>query len=483
MIHQKFAQFSTSILVAALILVSGFLILGQLNQSSLHPWDEAWYASISHNMIEKKDPFRMEFNHSNYWDHPPLGFYLESVSFLILDESAVAARVPQALLGIATVVLLFLIGKKMNGQIAGVIAAIVLLSARWFLFRTQTGNLDILLSFTQALVFYFAIKVKNKRDLYALWASFALSLLSKSIISITLAPLCLWASYEFLQKKRLHPKILLGPFFLAFLILSPWYIVNSYFFGIKFLLRNLFEIGLRNGSAEGISLQSVNQTIGYFHAAAHRWYKPFIFSLIASLPLYILKKNTRNKLLKLWLFLFLVSFPYFISSQAEIWHLIPILTPMSIFVAVIWTKLLQRTSLQLAFLIFIIAIAIISIRDYKQEFLFKQEGISEPEKISSLITDKSLKLYVTTDAYFPSMVYYANMNLPVGFLFENNFLNECRIHERQFQIIAEKDNWLNRILEERNIIAKTEDYLLIKFYKDQDCGNLFSKKDLPEGQQ
>ena len=46
------------------------LFFYKLGQSSLVSFDEAWYASISRNILQTGDLFNLTFNGKAYYDHP-----------------------------------------------------------------------------------------------------------------------------------------------------------------------------------------------------------------------------------------------------------------------------------------------------------------------------------------------------------------------------------------------------------------------------
>lgn len=74
MILFKQKRLLSAIELILLIAVFSFLFLYRLGFASLQSYDEAWYASISRNIIEKNNFFILKYNDQIYLDHPPAGF-------------------------------------------------------------------------------------------------------------------------------------------------------------------------------------------------------------------------------------------------------------------------------------------------------------------------------------------------------------------------------------------------------------------------
>lgn len=324
----NFIEKHKTALISLSIFILSLMVIGRnIGLTALHPWDEAWYAEIARNMVQSGDLLNMHQNGQIYWDHPPLGFYAIALSYKVLGVSEFSTRIPMVIFGSIAVVFAYLSGLKLKNHYIGIAAALIMLSTRWFLFRAQTGNLDALLIATQIAVFYFSINIKTNRQLYLLWFSYALALMSKSAISVTLAPLVLLSTFDYHRKYKLTLQSIVFSIYSFALPILPWYLYNYIIFGDKFLQRNIFTIGLRSGSASGVSIESVTKTLLYLRSAIHKWYLPLLISSFGSV-LFIFSKQTRQVLF----YLFLTSFPYFVSTQTEIWHLIPITSPASLII-------------------------------------------------------------------------------------------------------------------------------------------------------
>lgn len=434
------------------------LLVFRLGNTSLHPWDEAWYASISRNIVNTGNWLEMMFNGTPYWDHPPLGFWMQSLSFSIFGVSEFTARLPMAIAGALTIVVLYLIGKRLKSSYVGLSAGLILLSSRWWLMRARSGNLDSLLVLTQAIVFYLVLKVKRRKDLYLLWFFFGVSFLSKSAISATLFPLVAIKSYLFLKESKNWKGSLLHLIGWFLLPLIPWYGFNTLKHGLPFLERNIWVIGLRRMSGSGVSSETVSRTLLYLRSAVHRWYQPAI--LATSLSIFLTKK--RKEIVWVLGYLILTTLPYFLSAEAEIWHMIPAMVPMALLIPLVASELGQMMfkgrSIQVLMLIAFSVISIWSIREYWDSVIDLPKTVSHEARLGIKAQESELPLYLRDNTYAPTVIFYADKNVKTV-----NWVTREQIEElpKPFQMIV-REFVLGEVggYEE---IAKSGDTLLVEF--------------------
>ena len=91
-----------------------------LGSSQLFDWDEINFAESAREMIVTGDYLTVQINFQPFWEKPPIFMWLQVLSFQLFgtftDQAwtsmEFAARFPNALIGIATLLILFRIGKK-----------------------------------------------------------------------------------------------------------------------------------------------------------------------------------------------------------------------------------------------------------------------------------------------------------------------------------------------------------------------------------
>jgi 4-amino-4-deoxy-L-arabinose transferase-like glycosyltransferase len=139
------------LIVAAL---AALLFIPFLGYVHLFDWDEINFAESAREMLVSGEYFRVQINFKPFWEKPPLFFWLQALSMKAFGINEFAARFPNAVCGIASLSLLFYIGKtKVNTRFAWL----------WVLFMVG--------SFTPALYFKSGIIDPwfNLFIFYAIW--------------------------------------------------------------------------------------------------------------------------------------------------------------------------------------------------------------------------------------------------------------------------------------------------------------------------
>lgn len=99
-----------SLLIAA---VAGFFFLPFLGGVRLFDWDEINFAEIAREMIVLKDYLRVHIDFLPFWEKPPFFFWMQAASMHLWGVNEYAARFPNAICGMLTLVLLYRVGYKL----------------------------------------------------------------------------------------------------------------------------------------------------------------------------------------------------------------------------------------------------------------------------------------------------------------------------------------------------------------------------------
>ncbi len=111
-----------------IILGGSFLFFHSLGSSPLFDWDEINFAESAREMIVSGDYLRVQINFQPFWEKPPLFFWLQVVSMKIFGINEFAARFPNAVCGIATLLVLYNVGKRLHSKQFGIIWTIAYLA-------------------------------------------------------------------------------------------------------------------------------------------------------------------------------------------------------------------------------------------------------------------------------------------------------------------------------------------------------------------
>ena len=110
------------LLIAA---VSAILFIPFLGGVHLFDWDEINFAESAREMILTGDYLNVQVNFEVFWEKPPLFAWFQVVSMKVFGINEFAARFPNAVCGIITLLVLFNIGKKLYTERFGLIWVLV----------------------------------------------------------------------------------------------------------------------------------------------------------------------------------------------------------------------------------------------------------------------------------------------------------------------------------------------------------------------
>lgn len=310
-----FHKYRLDFLALLLLVLTAPLFFYKLGQSSLVSWDEAWYAEIARNILKTGDFLNLTWNDRLYYDHPPAGFWLIALTFKIFGVSEFWARFTPALAGLASLFILYFLGKQLFGRAVGFTSALALSSSYWFLYRARSGNLDCFLTLFFLLSFLLALKAsKNKTFFLPLSLNLAFLFLTKSLVPFTILPpllIIFWRSSTFKIKNLWLP-------ILVFIgLVGSWIAVQIWQHSLGFL-QTYLSIGFPRGSLKTSYLDNLLLMKEYLHNGIGKWFWPGVLSL----SLGIFFKQRRFFILTSFALTF--SSPFIFSPKGHIWHLIPL---------------------------------------------------------------------------------------------------------------------------------------------------------------
>src|SRR5687768_4733733 len=103
-----------------ILLAGALFFIPFLGNVHLFDWDEINFAECSREMIVLNDYTRVHVDFKPFWEKPPLFFWMQSAAMKVFGINEFAARLPNALCGIATLIILFLCGRKLYDNRFGV---------------------------------------------------------------------------------------------------------------------------------------------------------------------------------------------------------------------------------------------------------------------------------------------------------------------------------------------------------------------------
>lgn len=130
------------ILIVILSFLLHFLWLGQEGLANLY-----YAAGVKSMMMNWHNFFFVSFDPSGFItiDKPPLGFWLQTLSAKIFGFQGWSIILPQALGGVTSVYLIYVLVKRYHGEWAGLISALVLALTPIFVAASRNNTIDVLL--------------------------------------------------------------------------------------------------------------------------------------------------------------------------------------------------------------------------------------------------------------------------------------------------------------------------------------------------
>ena len=180
--------------LAAVLLVSSLIVFHRLGDASL-VGDEALYANTSRQSVEMGVWWPLY--KPGGWlfpNKPPAKPVMVAACFRVLGESELAARLPDAVFGVLTIALVFLVGARRFGLGAGLLSSIVLLSAEGYLcvHGVRDSVMDSLLTLLSVVICYAWLNLRDGGPRRRVWwsttaAAIVLAGLSKNALGVLLA--------------------------------------------------------------------------------------------------------------------------------------------------------------------------------------------------------------------------------------------------------------------------------------------------------
>ncbi|PTB95982.1 glycosyl transferase [Marivirga lumbricoides] len=214
--------------------LSALILIPFLGRVHLFDWDEINFAESAREMLVSGDYLNVQINFIPFWEKPPLFIWMQGASMKVFGVNEFAARFPNAIAGIFTVIALYHIGKKLFDKKFGGLWVMVYLGSILPFFYFKSGIIDPWFNFFIFLSIYFFNNYISyegaKQKLHASLLSGALlglAVLTKGPVAILLFSLSV-SVFVLLRKFKIRFSIWhLGVFTIALLLTGGfWFIMQ-----------------------------------------------------------------------------------------------------------------------------------------------------------------------------------------------------------------------------------------------------------------
>jgi hypothetical protein len=221
-----------------LALLSGAFFISFNGGVHLFDWDEINFAEISREMLITREYTRVYVNFVPFWEKPPFFFWLQAGAMALFGVNEFAARFPNAICGIVTILLLFNLGARMYSIRFGLLWAGMYMGFILPFLYFKSGiidpwfNLFIFLGIYYFILFYWkkerfrGISLKYPALVYLFLGGFfiGMGILTKGPVAYLIAALTFFAYWVY-QRFRFYVNVPQFLFFTlaALLVMLTWF--------------------------------------------------------------------------------------------------------------------------------------------------------------------------------------------------------------------------------------------------------------------
>lgn len=319
-----------------LLLVAAIGLFGRLGSGVLY-WDEAIYAQVSKEMIENGNWLTPHWNGHLLFHKPPLYFWATATLFRLFGISEFAARATSALSGLGVVVLSYVIARRLFGECAGVLAALVLLSSQLFISYARFGTTDTALSFFILLAVYWYLRTTEDARFWILvGVACGMGIMVKGAAGLV-APgaLLLTSLLEGRASATLRNRWLWAGVACAALVVLPWHIVMYWLHGNSFLKGYFLRQVVDRATTD---LHDYRHGYGYYLWVLWEFFWPWVYVL----PFALVFVRKRSAVLVVLAAMVLVL--YTLVQTKFQWYVLPVIPAFSIVIAGFLSSVVEKRS-------------------------------------------------------------------------------------------------------------------------------------------
>lgn len=134
--------YGRSIVYPSILVVGGLLFFSFLGSVSLFDWDEINFAEIAREMLVTRDFLTPRIDFAPFWEKPPLFMWMQACSMTLFGVNEFAARFPNAVGGLVTLLVLYEIGRRVQDARLGALWSLVYAGSILPFFYFKSGIID-----------------------------------------------------------------------------------------------------------------------------------------------------------------------------------------------------------------------------------------------------------------------------------------------------------------------------------------------------
>ena len=146
----------------AIVVVALLLFVPGLGVVHLFDWDEINFAESAREMLITHDYLTVKVNFEPFWEKPPLFMWMQVLSMKVFGVNEFAARFPNVIAGIASLLVLYNIGRKLKNKQFGYTWMMMYVCSLFPFFYFKSGIIDPWFNLFIFLgIYYFCLLVRQ----------------------------------------------------------------------------------------------------------------------------------------------------------------------------------------------------------------------------------------------------------------------------------------------------------------------------------
>ena len=437
-----------------IVAAAAIVLFYRLGVPALKNWDEAIYAQVAKEIIQRGDLLTMHWEHADWLEKPPLTFWIMAGLFRVFGISEFSARVVSALAGVGVVATVYGIAKLQRGLVCALIAVLILLTTFQFVQMSRLLNTDVLLLFFVYLAIYGYLRGRNgdRRWWYVTSLSCALGFMVKSF-AVLFAPAAI--ALALMVDRQVNETFKDNHFWFSILaglaIIVPWHMMMIYLHGSAFVNEYFYY----HVWSRTLTVLDGHRAAYWFYLREiwlkmHPWWTVAPFAVI--FQVWQVKRGRSSLVI---LALIVLVFAFYTTAQTKFTsYILPVYPALALLISDLFTWIYQR---RLAFRVAVILVcvgfayvAVGKIRPYYVRIEDEDVAVKELASMAAGQDSPVLIVYSRTGEFDPqTALFYSNKevlqasggNIPYsGRLYHDNKPLAELVGEQPSGIILAKDD-------------------------------------------
>lgn len=157
-------RLNNTTIILLIAVVAALLFIPFLGRVHLFDWDEINFAECSREMMKLDDYTRVYVDFKPFWEKPPMFFWMQSTAMKWFGITEFAARFPNAICGIVTLLVVFSVGRRIYDTRFGILWALAYGGSLFPNMYFKSGIIDPWFNLFTFLSLYYFILYHWKRN-------------------------------------------------------------------------------------------------------------------------------------------------------------------------------------------------------------------------------------------------------------------------------------------------------------------------------